>query len=203
MKKGISTKAPRTCRECGGVFDGGPRAWYCPECREERRKIQKERYERRRKMGLSIVLGESVGRCAVCGKAFVYASARQWYCPDCAKSAWKEADRKQGLEWYHGNNTDERRQKKSTRQKERRESRRSEKENRLGSPVLSRWEELKKINQHTCLVCGKKIPSGRRKYCSKECYVVGGSYSSTLSHYLAGDNREPPSWEDWIKQHKK
>lgn len=24
----------RTCRECGSQFYGGPRAWYCPECRE-------------------------------------------------------------------------------------------------------------------------------------------------------------------------
>ena len=203
MKKGTSTIAPRTCRECGVTFDGGPRAWYCLACRETRKKLQKARYVERRKRGLSITLGESVGKCEVCGKDFIYASARQRYCSDCAQEAWKETDRKQGLKWYHGNNTDERRQKKSTRQKERRESRRSEKKNRLGSLVLSRWEELKKINPHTCLVYGKKIPSGRRKYCSKKCYVVGGSYSRALSHYLAGDNREPPSWEDWIKQHKK
>lgn len=25
----------RTCRECGSQFYGGPRAWYCPECREK------------------------------------------------------------------------------------------------------------------------------------------------------------------------
>jgi rubrerythrin len=23
----------RTCRQCGKEFQGGPRAWYCPECR--------------------------------------------------------------------------------------------------------------------------------------------------------------------------
>ena len=22
----------RVCRQCGAVFQGGPRAWYCPEC---------------------------------------------------------------------------------------------------------------------------------------------------------------------------
>ena len=75
MKKGISTKAPRICRECGVVFDGGPRAWYCPKCREMRKKLQKDRYNERRKRGLSLSLGESVGSCEVCGREFIRASA--------------------------------------------------------------------------------------------------------------------------------
>ena len=104
MKKGVSTKAPRTCRECGAIFDGGPRAWYCPDCREARKIMQKARYNERRKRGLSLSLGESVGRCEVCGREFIYASARQRYCPDCAKEAIKTSDRRQGREYYHANN---------------------------------------------------------------------------------------------------
>jgi len=183
MKKGISTKAPRTCRECGGVFDGGPRARYCPECREERRKIQKERYERRRKMGLSIVLGESVGRCAVRGKEFVYASARQWYCPDCAKEAIKASDRRQGREYYHANNTEENRTERSRHRREVYASR----------------------QRKACNVCGKEIPLGsyRKNYCSEECAKISQRYQEMESKLRAGKRKSVPSWEDWIKQHKK
>ena len=240
MKKGISTKAPRTCRECGVTFDGGPRAWYCPECREERRKIQKERYERRRKEGLSIVLGETVGRCAVCGREFIFASARQMYCPDCSKEAWKEADRHQGMEWYHGHNTEDDRKKRRKRRKENyvRKSptvcpvcgsklERSQKSycsdrcariaqsyqsarcyylqgKRKSLPTWEEWvrQEDSRLSRG-CKVCGKKIGSMRHSYCSPECSKIGKSYSTALSHYLAGTRSEPPSWEEWIKLHKK
>lgn len=37
-----STLATRTCRQCGVKFTGGPRAWYCPECREARVKEQRK-----------------------------------------------------------------------------------------------------------------------------------------------------------------
>lgn len=36
----------RICRTCGAQFSGGPRAWYCPDCRRERARIQKQRYNR-------------------------------------------------------------------------------------------------------------------------------------------------------------
>lgn len=32
----------RICKECGIKFSGGPRAWYCPNCRKERQKKQAE-----------------------------------------------------------------------------------------------------------------------------------------------------------------
>ena len=32
-----ATLKPRVCRQCGATFLGGPRAWYCPDCRAERR----------------------------------------------------------------------------------------------------------------------------------------------------------------------
>lgn len=31
---------PRICQGCGKTFLGGPRAWYCEDCREERKKKQ-------------------------------------------------------------------------------------------------------------------------------------------------------------------
>ena len=38
-------KPPRTCRQCGRTFWGGPRAWYCPECRKERQAAQQQAYQ--------------------------------------------------------------------------------------------------------------------------------------------------------------
>lgn len=201
MKKGISTKAPRICRECGVVFDGGPRAWYCPKCREMRKKLQKDRYNERRKRGLSLSLGESVGRCEVCGKEFIYASARQRYCSDCAKEAIKTSDRRQGLVWYHANDNEERRKAKGQRQKERRKERKGKQRD---SDLLEAWKSLiQKWTVKACIVCGKEIQNGRRHYCSKKCRMIGDAYTSNLSHYLAGDIRSCPTWGEWIEQHKK
>ena len=77
---------PRTCRQCGAVFDGGPRAWYCPDCREVRRKERDKNYK---KTGTIRPLG-SVDHCVVCGQEYVVKSSRQKYCPDCAPDAVKE-----------------------------------------------------------------------------------------------------------------
>ena len=240
MKKGVTTKAPRICRRCGVVFDGGPRAWYCPKCREMRKKLQKDRYNERRKRGLSLSLGESVGRCEVCGREFIYASARQRYCPDCAKEAIKTSDRRQGREYYHAKNTEEYRAKRAGRRKER-HVRKSptvcpvcgkpvgkpptrqcycsvechrimnayntakfyfKKGLRRPLPPLEEWVAQKQM-ERTCEVCGKELPSTRKRYCSEECMRIGMSYTTALSHYLAGRRSEPPTWEEWIEQHKK
>lgn len=201
MKKGISTKAPRICRECGVVFDGGPRAWYCPDCREVRKKLYKARAKENRKRGKNITLGESVGKCEVCGREFVYASARQRYCSDCAKEAWKASDRRQGLVWYYANDTEERRTAKGQRQKERRKGRKGKQRD---LDLLGAWKSLiQKWTVKACIVCGKEIPNGRRHYCSKKCRMIGDAYTSKLSHYLAGDIRSCPTWGEWIEQHKK
>ena len=41
----------RECRECGKKFEGGPRAWYCPQCRETRRAESKRKNAENRKNG--------------------------------------------------------------------------------------------------------------------------------------------------------
>lgn len=237
MKKGTSTIAPRTCRECGATFDGGPRAWYCPECREVRKKLQKVRYNDRRKRGLSLSLGESIGRCEVCGREFVYVAARQRYCADCAQEAWKASDRRQGLEWYHKHmDLGKRRERRKERYVKKPPTscpvcggklERSQKSyctercariaqsyrsarcyylqgKRKSLPTWEDWirQEENRLSRG-CKVCGKKIGSMRHSYCSPECSKIGKTYSTALSHYLAGTRSEPPSWEDWIKLHKK
>lgn len=88
---------PRTCRECGAVFDGGPRAWYCPACRLAR---QREADARRRAKGRKAdrPLG-STDKCTVCGKDYVVKPARQKYCPECAYDAVREVDRPASRAW--------------------------------------------------------------------------------------------------------
>ena len=183
MKNGVSTKAPRTCRRCGVVFDGGPRAWYCPDCREVRKKLYKARAKENRKRGKNITLGESVGKCEVCGHEFIYASVRQRYCPECAKEAWKASDRRQGREYYHAKNTEENRAERSRHRRE----------------VYARRPRKK------CKACGKEIPLGsyRKNYCSEECAKISQRYQEMESKLRAGKRKSVPSWEEWIEQHRK
>lgn len=95
-----TTIRPRTCRECGVTFDGGPRAWYCPSCRAVR---QKEAAARYRKNGVDRPLG-SIDHCTVCGKEYVVKSGRQRYCPECADDAVRQQDRMASRRWNAENN---------------------------------------------------------------------------------------------------
>lgn len=95
-----TTIRPRTCRECGMTFDGGPRAWYCPSCRAIRKK---ESAARCHKSGTIRPLG-SIDHCTICGKEYVVNSARQRYCKDCAPGAYRQADREASKKWNEENN---------------------------------------------------------------------------------------------------
>lgn len=78
-----------TCRQCGVSFQGGPRAWYCPNCRQERRRARERGYQRNgslRKLG-------STDLCIRCGKEYIVVSGRQKYCPFCAGEAINETVR--------------------------------------------------------------------------------------------------------------
>ena len=85
----------RVCRQCGAVFRGGPRAWYCPSCREERQRESSRRYKAK---GPDRPLG-STDYCAVCGKPYIVNSARQRYCADCAYDAVRAVDRPASRAW--------------------------------------------------------------------------------------------------------
>lgn len=76
---------PRVCRQCGCSFMGGPRAWYCPDCRKKRKRESDARHYR---LGSARPLG-SKDFCTVCGKEYFVESARQMYCKDCAEAATK------------------------------------------------------------------------------------------------------------------
>lgn len=91
---------PRTCRQCGVVFPGGPRAWYCPECREDRRRARdraaKRRGASRRPLG-------STDICVRCGKEYTVSNGRQIYCPECAEVAVREKERVRKIDYYREN----------------------------------------------------------------------------------------------------
>lgn len=98
----MSNLHPRTCRQCEAIFDGGPRAWYCPICREDRRRKASRDGKRRERARETRPLG-SKDSCAVCGKEYVVNSGKQKYCPTCAPEAVAEIDREQGIAYYHDN----------------------------------------------------------------------------------------------------
>lgn len=79
----------RVCRQCGATFPGGPRAWYCPSCREERRREADRRHKRN---GTSRPIG-STDTCKRCGKEYIVEGGRQLYCKDCGEIAVKDTVR--------------------------------------------------------------------------------------------------------------
>lgn len=90
------------CRECGRTFKGGPRAYYCPECRDDRKRKQMNEYHARKRAGAVRKIG-STAMCESCGKPYTVQSGQQRYCPDCAENQIAAKDRQQGLEYYHKN----------------------------------------------------------------------------------------------------
>lgn len=79
----------RICRECGAAFQGGPRAWYCPSCRADRRRIHDQASKRN---GPTRQIG-STDLCTKCGGEYTVTGSRQKYCPACASDAVRETVR--------------------------------------------------------------------------------------------------------------
>ena len=92
----------RVCKTCGRTFSGGPRAWYCPECRHERKLAADLEYHKRDRMGVSRQLG-SQDLCQRCGKPYTVCSGLQRFCPECAEINLREVDNRQGTEYYYRN----------------------------------------------------------------------------------------------------
>ena len=138
----------RKCVQCGAEFEGGPRARYCPICRRERELERKKKYNAQ---GFSRHIGDK-DYCEICGKEYTVSGGGQRYCPDCAKNAIKEADRKAGLEYYHQN-------KDAISEKK--------KENSVAN--------LKNIPLDVCVICGKPVERRNSRspaVCSDKCYEI-------------------------------
>ena len=130
----------RVCKQCGRTFSGGPRAWYCPDCRAERKKENERKYH---KDGAMRKIG-SIDYCVNCGAQYTVISGMQKYCPNCALACVKEVDRQQSLALYYMKNNQISEQRKLTRAK--------------GKTEL------------TCEICGKTFLGYKyQKFCSDEC----------------------------------
>lgn len=89
----------RICRECGKGFKGGPRAWYCPDCRTERRRERQRRYQ---KNGYERHIGD-IDYCHHCKKPYTIEGGLQRYCPECGLIHDKMIDKQQSLAYYRTN----------------------------------------------------------------------------------------------------
>ena len=92
----------KICKTCGTSFKGGPRAWYCPKCREERRRESDRKFKQKRKAGDYLPIG-SVIKCEVCGHDMIKNSGNHRYCDECAPLHLKEVDNAQSREWKQEN----------------------------------------------------------------------------------------------------
>ena len=81
---------------------GGPRAWYCLNCRWERQKIADIKCAERRRLGKTRKIG-SADLCVICGNPYTVKGGRQKYCEKCAPKAIAEIDKEQGLNYYREN----------------------------------------------------------------------------------------------------
>ncbi|MDF2648245.1 MAG: hypothetical protein K0Q73_4050 [Paenibacillus sp.] len=92
----------RVCKtsSCGRAFSGGPRAYYCPECRAERQRKQSSEYKCRKRVG-TIRRHGSLDICERCGNQYTVNSGAQRFCPDCQPIHNKEYDRETALPFYH------------------------------------------------------------------------------------------------------
>jgi hypothetical protein len=176
QKQSVVIRA-RICRQCGTTFLGGPRAWYCPSCREERKKEQALRYQRNRRAGKSIVVGETLAKCEKCGAVFTMMAARQKYCIDCRHEAWKSSDQRQGLVYY----TENREEINSVRSQQRK----------------GKWAGT------TCIVCGALLPDviGGRNTCSERCKKIRDGYLMARADFKRGRRKRLPTWEEWVEKH--
>ena len=131
----------RTCRQCGSEFLGGPRAWYCPTCREERKKRHDREFKERKRAGKVIPVGSSI-RCETCGKDMIKNGGFHRFCDECAANHLKQVDNAQSIAWNKSHPAEALSAKRNSKGKER-----------------------------TCVVCGKTfIGDGtRRNTCSSAC----------------------------------
>lgn len=130
---------PRTCVECGRSFMGGPRAWYCPDCRAIRGKKTNAAYRARKREGKAREIG-SADICKNCGKKYIVVGSLQKYCPECAPEMIKALDRVQGLEYYKKN-----------------------------KGTINPTRKIVRRKPNFCEKCGKPIPAaGGQRFCD-EC----------------------------------
>ncbi|WP_438497203.1 hypothetical protein [Paenibacillus sp. IHBB 3054] len=131
----------RTCKDCGCVFQGGPRAFFCVECRAERKRQQKAEYQRRKRSGQVREIG-STDKCERCGEEYTVQGGNQQFCEDCQLVHRLEYDAETSLTFYHQNKE-------------------------ANNPIRN---ERRRIGNVTCVICGIEFdPKGTSRItCSDE-----------------------------------
>lgn len=176
-----TTLMPRTCIQCGRNFIGGGRALYCPDCRLERKRESAKESQQRRRAGKGIVIGETVGRCAVCGEKFIYASANQKYCSSCAPEAMAEHNRQMARGSF----------------------RRAVK--KYGQEYADAFFAARRVDRAHCVDCGTPLAQehGSNKIYCPTCAKIHSDYCN-YKGYCKQKGREPLSFEVWkAERHKK
>lgn len=94
----------RICQQCDKHFEGGPRAWYCPNCRLDRRR-QRDMLFHRKKRNSPYEIRElgSVDYCLNCGNAYTVNSGLQKFCERCSTIHNLDYDRVRNMENYKQN----------------------------------------------------------------------------------------------------
>ena len=90
----------RICVRCNINFKGGPRAYFCPECRIIRRRETCNKYRARKRKGLTRKIG-GIDKCERCGNNYTVEAGLQRFCIDCKLVHKLEYDRTTGLKYYH------------------------------------------------------------------------------------------------------
>jgi hypothetical protein len=131
----------RTCIQCSKIFIGGPRAYYCPDCRVERVRETNRQHKQRRKFGTFRKLGSS-DICERCGKDYIVMGGLQKFCEDCKKIHAMEYDRITSLKYYKLNK-------------------------HIINPVRNK---RRRLGTRTCAWCHEKFETHTSKItCSDEC----------------------------------
>ena len=134
----------RTCRQCGSMFQGGPRAWFCPSCRKERAREQLADHRRRRSKGDYRPIG-SFDTCLRCGNNYEILGGNHKYCNNCSKDAVAEIDNIQGTLYYLNNKDD----------------------------INTARREKRKTKHRKCVICGAEyLSSTVTKCCSQDCRIT-------------------------------
>ena len=131
----------RECISCGVEFTGGPRAYYCPECRVLRTKQTNREYNERKKAGNVREIG-STDICENCGKSYTVTAGLQKYCPDCKEEMDQERSRTASLDHYNRN-----------------------------KDVINPIRNIRRaVPPRRCAICGRDFKARSSKnYCSEEC----------------------------------
>lgn len=153
MDKSVNNLRPRTCKECGATFKGGPRAWYCPRCRAERQAQQNREYQERKKRGSTRKIGQKYP-CEICGKMYILSSGLQRYCAECAVNHLKEIDNKQSREWNKSH--PERMAEHKKNEKERNKGMKKEvNQTKAKTSIIKELREQKGLSKHRLsILCG-------------------------------------------------